>query len=68
MGSVPWWVNAIAGVVSMATAVNFFAMAYGDRSQQFNERAESGRIDQATNAAKSASEFEQSYDAQRHAR
>lgn len=31
MGSVPWWVNAIAGVVSMATAVNFFAMAYGLR-------------------------------------
>lgn len=29
MGSVPWWLNAIAGVVSMATAVNFFAMAYG---------------------------------------
>jgi hypothetical protein len=30
MGSVPWWVNAIAGVVSMATAVNFFAMAYAE--------------------------------------
>lgn len=27
----PWWVNALAGVVCMALAVNFFAQAYGLR-------------------------------------
>ncbi len=31
MATVPWWVNALSGMMCLALAVNFFAMAYGLR-------------------------------------
>lgn len=31
MSNVPWWVNALAGVVCLAAGVNFLASAYGLR-------------------------------------